>query len=207
MIEKDLVEAIIALPEKMFYNTGIATFIWLLSNKKEKKRRGKIQLIDATSLKTPLRKNLGDKNCELSADDRKKILELYLKFEENEHSRIFNQNDFAYWKISVCQPKYDEKGNILKDKKGNPQADTDLTDTEQIPFTYDGGIDTFFEKEIKPYAKDAWIDRKQTKTGYEISFTKYFYKPIELRPLEEITADIKALEAETKGLLEKILLD
>jgi type I restriction enzyme M protein len=92
-------------------------------------------------------------------------------------------------------------------KKGNPQADTKLTDTEQIPFTYDGGIDAFFEKEVKPYAKDAWIDRKQTKTGYEISFTRYFYKPIALRPLEEITADIKAIEAETKGLLEKILGD
>jgi type I restriction-modification system DNA methylase subunit len=182
-------------------------FDFMLSNKKEKKRRGKIQFIDAASLKTPFRKNLGDKNCELSISDRKKILDLYLKFEENEYSRIFNQNDFAYWKTSVCRPKYDEKGNILKDKKGNPQADADLTDTEQIPFTYDGGIEAFFEKEVKPYAKDAWIDRKQTKTGYEISFTKYFYNPIELRPLEEITADIKALEAETKGLLEKILED
>jgi type I restriction enzyme M protein len=207
MIEKDLVEAIIALPEKMFYNTGIATFIWVLSNKKEKKRRGKIQLIDVTSIKTPLRKNLGDKNCEFSIKDRKKILELYSKFEENEYSRIFNLNEFAYWKITVCQPKYDKKGNILKDKKKLPQADSELTDTEQIPFTYEGGIEAFFEKEVKPYTKDAWIDKKQTKIGYEISFTKYFYKPIELRSLEEITADIKALEAETKGLLEKIIED
>ncbi|MDR0312552.1 MAG: type I restriction-modification system subunit M [Treponema sp.] len=207
MIEKDLVEAVIALPEKMFYNTGIATFIWILSNKKEKKRKGKIQLIDATSIKTPLRKNLGDKNCELSAKDRKKILDLYLKFEENEYSRIFNLNEFAYWKITVCQPMYDETGKILKDKKDNPQADSELTDTEQIPFTYEGGIETFFEKEVKPYTKNAWIDERQTKIGYEISFTKYFYKPIELRPLEEITADIKALETETKGLLEKIIGD
>jgi len=207
MIEKDLVEAIIALPEKMFYNTGIATFIWVLSNKKERKRKGKIQLIDATSIKTPLRKNLGDKNCEFSNNDRKKILELYLKFEENEYSRIFNLNEFAYWKITVCQPKYDKKGNILKDKKKQPLADSELTDTEQIPFTYEGGIEAFFEKEVKPYTKDAWVDQKQTKIGYEISFTKYFYKPIELRSLEEITADIKALEAETKGLLEKIIED
>jgi type I restriction enzyme M protein len=189
MIEKDLVEAIIALPENMFYNTGIATFIWILSNKKEKKRQGKLQLIDATLIKTPLRKNLGDKNCELSVKDRKKILDLYLKFEENEYSRIFNQDEFAYWKITVCQPN----------GKGK------LTDTEQIPFTCDGGIEAFFEKEVKPYTKDAWIDEKQTKIGYEISFAKYFYKPIELRPLKEITADIKALEAETKGLLGKIL--
>ncbi|GBU27308.1 hypothetical protein R84B8_00838 [Treponema sp. R8-4-B8] len=207
MIEKDLVETIIALPEKMFYNTGIATFIWVLSNKKEKKRMGKIQLIDATSIKTPLRKNLGDKNCEFSSNDRKKILDLYLEFEENEYSRIFNLNEFAYWKITVCQPMYDKKGKILKDKKGQPQADSELTDTEQIPFTYEGGIEAFFEKEVKPYTKDAWIDQKQTKIGYEISFTKYFYKPIELRSLEEITADIKALETETKGLLEKIIED
>jgi type I restriction enzyme M protein len=162
MIEKDLVEAIIALPEKMFYNTGIATFIWVLSNKKEKKRRGKIQLIDTTSIKTPLRKNLGDKNCEFSSKDRKKILDLYLKFEENEYSRIFNLNEFAYWKITVCQPKYDKKGKILKDKKGQPQADSELTDTEQIPFTYEGSIEAFFDKEVKPYTKDTWIDQKQT---------------------------------------------
>jgi type I restriction enzyme M protein len=114
-------------------------------------------------------------------------------------------NEFAYWKITVCQPLYDKKGKIIKDKKGNPQADSDLTDTEQIPFTYEGGIEAFFEKEVKPYTKDPWIDEKQTKIGYEISFTKYFYKPIELRPLEEITADIRALEAETKGLLEMII--
>jgi type I restriction enzyme M protein len=150
---------------------------------------------------------LGDKNCELSVKDRKKILDLFLKFEENEHSRIFNLNEFAYWKITVCQPKYDEKGKILKDKKGLPVADSELTETEQVPFTYEGGIEAFFGKEVKPYTKKAWIDHKQTKIGYEISFTKYFYKPIELRPLEEITADIKALEMETKGLLELIIGD
>jgi type I restriction enzyme M protein len=205
LIENDLVEAIIALPEKMFYNTGIATFIWVLSSKKEKKRKGKIQLIDATSIKTPLRKNLGDKNCELSTANRKQILKLYLKFEENEYSRIFNSNEFGYRKITVCQPKYTGKGKIATDKKGNPQADSDLTDTEQIPFTYEGGIQAFFDKEVKPYTKDAWIDEKQTKIGYEISFTKYFYKPIELRPLEDIIADIKAIEAETKGLLAQIV--
>jgi type I restriction enzyme M protein len=205
LIEKDLVEAIIALPEKMFYNTGIATFIWVLSNKKEKKRRGKIQLIDATSLKTPLRKNLGEKNCELSPDIRKQILRLYKDFNDNERTRVFDTNEFAYWKITVCQPKRTPKGKIATDKKGNPVPDTDLTDTEQIPFTYEGGIQAFFDKEVAPYSKDAWIDEKQTKIGYEISFTKYFYKPIELRPLEEITADIKKLEAQTKGLLEKIV--
>jgi type I restriction enzyme M protein len=205
LIEKDLVEAIVALPEKMFYNTGIATFIWLLSNKKEKKRKDTIQLIDATSLKTPLRKNLGEKNCELSTDIRKQILKLYKDFRDNEYSRVFDTNEFGYWKITVCQPKRTPAGKVATDKKGNPVVDSDLTDTEQVPFTYKGGIQAFFDKEVAPYAKDAWIDDKQTKIGYEISFTKYFYKPIELRPLEEITADIKKLEAQTKGLLEKIV--
>jgi type I restriction enzyme M protein len=207
LIEKDLVEAIIALPEKMFYNTGIATFIWVLSNKKEKKRKGKIQLIDATSLKTPLRKNLGEKNCELSADIRKQILDLYMQFNDNEKARVFDANEFAYWKITVCQPKRTPDGKIETDKKGNPIADTDLTDTEQVPFTYEGGIQAFFDNEVLPYTEGAWIDDKQTKIGYKISFTKYFYKPIALRPLEEIVGDIKALEKETAGLLAAIVED
>jgi type I restriction enzyme M protein len=148
---------------------------------------------------------MGEKNCELSKDIRKQILNLYNNFEDNEHSRVFDAKEFGYWKITVCRPKRDENEEIINDKKGKPRPDTDLSDTEQVPFTYEGGVSAFFEKEVKPYAKDAWIDEKQTKIGYEISFTKYFYKPIELRPLNEIIADIKALEAETKGLLDKIV--
>lgn len=205
MIENDLVVAIIALPDNMFYNTGIGTFIWILSNNKAEHRKGKIQLIDATSLKSPLRKNLGKKNCELTPEIRQQILELYMAFEENEYSKIFDNNEFGYWKVTVLRPAYNEDGTIQKDKKGKPVVNKELTDTEQIPFIYEGGIEAFFEKEVKPFAPDAWIDEKQTKIGYEISFTKYFYKPIQLRTLEEITADIRALEEETDGLLAEII--
>ncbi|WP_425314292.1 type I restriction-modification system subunit M [Ruminiclostridium herbifermentans] len=205
MIENDLVEAIIALPENMFYNTGIGTFIWILSNNKAEHRKGKIQLIDATSLKSPLRKNLGKKNCEFTSEIRRQILDLYMAFEENEYSKIFDNNEFGYWKVTVLRPAYNEDGTIQKDKKGKPVVNKELTDTEQIPFTYEGGIEAFFEKEVKPFAPDAWIDEKKTKIGYEISFTKYFYKPIQLRTLEEITADIRSLEEETDGLLAEII--
>lgn len=205
MIENDLVEAIIALPDNMFYNTGIGTFIWILSNNKAEHRKGKIQLIDATSLKSPLRKNLGKKNCELTPEIRQQILELYMAFEENEYSKIFDNNEFGYWKVTVLRPAYNEDGTIQKDKKGKPVVNKELTDTEQIPFIYEGGIEAFFEKEVKPFAPDAWIDEKQTKIGYEISFTKYFYKPIQLRTLEEITVDIRSLEEETDGLLAEII--
>lgn len=205
MIENDLVEAIIALPDNMFYNTGIGTFIWILSNNKAEHRKGKIQLIDATLLKSPLRKNLGKKNCEFTSEIRRQILDLYIAFEENEYSKIFDNKEFGYWKVTVLRPAYNEDGTIQKDKKGKPVVNKELTDTEQIPFIYEGGIEAFFEKEVKPFAPDAWIDEKQTKIGYEISFTKYFYKPIQLRTLEEITADIRSLEEETGGLLAEII--
>jgi type I restriction enzyme M protein len=205
LIERDLVEAVIALPENMFYNTGIGTFIWVLSNRKEAKRRGKIQLIDATALKSPLRKNLGKKNCEFTLELRRQIVEMFLAFEENEYSKIFDNNEFGYWKVTVLQPELDGNGKPVKDKKGKIIPNKDLTDIEQIPFSYEGGIDTFIEKEVRPFAPNAWVDAKQTKIGYELSFTKYFYKPVELRPLDEILADIRALEKETEGLLDEIV--
>ncbi|WP_370821173.1 type I restriction-modification system subunit M [Phascolarctobacterium faecium] len=205
IIENDLLECIIALPEKMFYNTGIGTFIWILSNKKEARRKGKVQLVDATSLKAPLRKNLGEKNCELTPELRQQILELYMNFEENEYSKIFANHEFGYWKITVLQPELDADGKPVCDKKGNPKADKEKTDTEQIPFTYEGGISAFMEKEVFPFAPDAWIDDKKTQIGYELSFTKYFYKPIQLREVADIVADIKALEEETGGLLNEII--
>ncbi len=205
IIENDYLEAIIALPEKTFYNTGIGTFIWIVTNRKPAHRQGKVQLIDATGIKTPLRKNLGEKNCEITEDQRKQIANLYLNFEENEYSKIFDNSEFGYWKITVCRPQQDEKGNVVTDKKGNIKADSNLTDTEQIPFSYEGGIKAFFEKEVLPFAPDAWIDEKKTQVGYELSFTKYFYKPVKLRSLDEIVADIKKLEAETDGLLNEII--
>ena len=205
MIENDLVEAIIALPEKMFYNTGIGTFIWVLSNRKEERRKGKIQLIDATAIKTPLRKNMGEKNCELSPAQRQEIVRIFMAFEESEISRIFPNSEFGYWKVSVLQPLTDEQGNPVLDKKGRIQPDKAKADTEIIPFRYEGGIEAFMDAEVRPYAPGAYIDPKATKIGYELSFTKYFYKPVQLRSMEDIVADLKALEKETDGMLAEIL--
>lgn len=205
MIENDLVEAIIALPEKMFYNTGIGTFIWVLSNRKEERRKGKIQLIDATAIKTPLRKNMGEKNCELSPAQRQEIVRIFMAFEESEVSRIFPNSEFGYWKVSVQQPLLDEQGNPVRDKKGRIQPDKAKADTEIIPFRYEGGIEAFMDAEVRPYAPGAFVDPKATKIGYELSFTKYFYKPMQLRPMEDIVADLKSLEKETDGMLAEIL--
>lgn len=207
MIERDLVEAIIALPNNMFYNTGIGTFIWVLSNRKSPQRRGKIQLIDATNLKSPLRKNLGQKNCELTDALRKQIMQLFLDFEENEYSKIFDNSAFGYWKVTVLRPQLGEDGKPLIEtkgkRKGQPVAGE--SDTEQIPLDYPGGIDAFIKTEVLPYAPDAWVDESKTQIGYEISFTKHFYKPVQLRELSEIISDIRALEAETDGLLAEVL--
>jgi len=227
MIERDLVETIIALPNNMFYNTGIGTFIWLLSNRKENRRKGKIQLIDATALKSPLRKNLGQKNCELTPELREQIVKLYFDFEDNEYSKIFDNSAFGYWKVTVLRPQYENSnvganlcvrpdlrvcpnegehiGSPVRDKKGKLVPDKDLTDTEQIPLDYPGGINAFIKAEVLPYAPDAWVDESKTQIGYEISFTRHFYKPVQLRELSEIITDIRALETETEGLLEEII--
>lgn len=205
IIENDMLEAIIAMPEKMFYNTGIGTFLWIVTNRKEERRRGYVQLIDATSLKEPLRKNLGEKNCRFTKDIRKQILEIYMGFEENEYCKIFPNNEFGYWEVTVERPLRDENGEVVNDRKGKPKMDNALKDTEQIPMTYEGGITAFIEKEVLPYTPDAVIDDSKTKVGYELSFTKYFYKPVQLRSIEEIKADILAIEKETDGLLKEIL--
>jgi type I restriction enzyme M protein len=202
LIENDLVEAIIALPENIFYNTGIGTFIWVLSNKKAENRKGKIQLIDATALKEPLRKNLGKKNCEMTAGRRGEVVRLFLDFKESEQSKIFDNSDFGYWKITTMRPEHDEKGQPVKDKKGKTIY---LADMEQIPLNYPGGIAAFMKKEVLPYTPDAKVDEKKTQIGYEISFTKHFYKPVALRSVAEIAADIRALEREMDGLLDKVL--
>jgi type I restriction enzyme M protein len=309
IIENDWLEAIIALPLNMFYNTGIATYIWVLTNRKPEHRRGKVQLIDATAWFRPLRKNLGKKNCELAEDDRRRITEAFLNFAETEQSRIFPNEAFGYWKITVerplrlkvdlseasrkrfrkaCEEAKDEplanildrlaeelgpgrhqdfnrfmaaferqaeisdeglsakrkkliQGNLTEtDKDAEPvvkkvhksgkieadpmrgryavtlegkprvveyESDSELRDTEQVPFLEDGGIETFFRREVLPYVPDAWVDEEATKIGYEISFTRYFYKPQPLRTLEQIRADIEALEKESEGLLGQILVE
>lgn len=205
IMEQDLLEAIVAVPEKMFYNTGIGTYIWILTNKKEARRKGKVQLIDATSFKAPLRKNLGEKNCEITKTIRDRILELYMAFDaaDSEYSKIFDNSEFGYWEVPVYTPQYDENGKPILDKKGNPVKPN--SDKEIVPFSYEGGITAFIENEVKPYSPDAFIKAGTEKVGYELSFTKYFYKPVQLRTLAEISADIRAIEKETDGLLDEII--
>lgn len=313
MIEEDLIEAIIQLPENMFYNTGITTHIWVLSNRKEERRRGKIQLIDASKIKTPLRKNLGSKNCEFSEEDRKVILDLFQKFEENEVSKIFKNEDFGYYKVIVERPlrqavlcnnenilqlekelekigfytgeitkeklaesfikntagaikelekkenilsylkvlkeleneeayldylKFekefdkklkkigikgttfkklsstglleniivkDEKAAIQYDKEGNIIVDVELRDTENIPLTYPGGIDAFIQEEVLPYHPDAFVDESKIQIGYEINFTKHFYKSKQLESVESIVERIRELEKLSEGMMKEIL--
>lgn len=313
MIEEDLIEAIIQLPENIFYNTPITTHIWILSNRKEEKRKGKIQLIDASSIKTSLRKNLGKKNCELSEENRQFILDEYLNFQENEYSKIFNNEDFGYYKVTVERPlrqailcnqtnlqqleatliavgalegnldkaklsnsglkdtkgalselkktenikaylavlqsfgqeelyldfstfvkKFnkalkaynikgasltkaistgmldniiviDENAELQTDSKGHVIIDTNLTDTENIPMTYKGGIDAFIAQEVLPYHPDAFVNTEKTQIGYEINFTKYFYKPKQLESVETIVARIKELEKQSDGMMASVL--
>lgn len=263
LIENDLVEAIIAVPENMFYNTGIGTFIWILSNKKEERRKGKIQLIDATAMKSPLRRNMGKKNCEFTPEIRKEIARLFLEMEESEVSRIFDNDEFAYWTITVERPlrlrvypdrtipsdlfkKADELTTVKKaiasvsagtptddwttfakatglkvttlkkirpfiterDETAKPidgEPDVDLRDTENVPFLYDGGIEAYLKNEVLPFAPDAFIDSEKTQIGYEISFTKYFYKPVQLRSISEIIGDLDKVGEEVDGMMSEIV--
>ena len=203
IIENDMLEAVIAMPEKDFYNTGIGTYIWIVTNRKEKRRKGKVQLIDATEIKTPLRKNLGEKNCETNETDRAKILKLLMDFKETEQSKIFDNSEFGYWSVPLMKPVLDEKGNAVKDKKGNVKYKAARNETEQVPMNYPGGIEAFYENEVKPYTPDVIFG--EPTVGYELSFTKYFYKPVELRSLKDIKNDIMKLEKQTEGALAEIL--
>ena len=252
LIENDLVEAIIALPENMFYNTGIGTFIWILSNRKEERRKGKIQLIDATAMKSPLRKNMGKKNCEFTPEIRSEIVRIFMEMEQSEVSMIFDSKEFGYWSVTVERPlrlrvypereipaslfkKADEvvavqsavaeaaktaplgdwaafakatklKAATLKkirpfitekDPTAQPiegEPDVDLRDTENIPFTYEGGIDAFVQNEVLPYAPDAYVDEKKTQIGYEIRFTRYFKPQSEIVDLSALIEKIYTLQ-------------
>ena len=202
IIENDLLEAIVAMPEKDFYNTGISTYIWIVTNRKEERRRGFVQLIDASKICTPLRKNLGEKNCETSEEDRQRIVQLLLDFKETPESKIFRNEEFGYWQVPVLRPKRDADGNIIL-KKGKPTMVCNKKESEQIPLLYPGGIKAFYEKEVKPYDEEAEFG--DPIIGYELSFTKYFYKPVQLRTLDAIMEDIRAIESDTDGLLDEIM--
>ncbi|MCZ0936868.1 MAG: class I SAM-dependent DNA methyltransferase [Gemmatimonadetes bacterium] len=306
IIESDWLEAIVALPLNMFYNTGIATYVWVLTNRKPDHRKGKVQLIDATKWFRPLRKNLGKKNCELGPEDIERICQTFLDLEETEESKIFDNEAFGYWKVTVERPlrlavdlseqrrdKFfdacleageEQLGNVIesltprlghgphldfnhfleavkeemplhrvkmtakrkrllqtlltdRDETAAPvirrthrrgtvadpirglyqagdgseprvveyEPDSELRDTEQIPLQEEGGIEGFLRHEVLPYVEDAWYVPKSVKIGYEISFSRYFYRPEPMRTLEEIRADMLAVERETAGLLQEIV--
>lgn len=202
ILENDLLEAIIALPNDIFYNTGIATYIWVLSNKKAgTKREGKVQLINANGLFEKRRKALGNKKNDIPENAIKEITRVYGEFRENEISKIYDNADFGYTKITVERPLLDEDGNPIL-KKNKPQADSSLRDTENVPLKED--IDEYFMREVLPFVPDAWIDTKKSKIGYEIPFTRYFYKYEIPKPSEEIMAEIMGLETELSGSLEEV---
>ena len=202
ILENDLLEAIIALPNDIFYNTGIATYIWVLSNKKAGTvREGKVQLINANEMYVKRRKALGNKRNDISEEDIAEITKIYGDFKESEISQIYDNEDFGYTKITVERPLRDEEGNLVL-KKGKKQPDTSLRDTENVPLKED--IKEYFEREVLPFAPDAWIDEKKSKVGYEIPFTRYFYKYEAPRPSAEIMAEIMDLETELSGSLEEV---
>jgi type I restriction enzyme M protein len=302
IIENDLLEGIVALPTDMFYNTGIATYVWVISNKKNDDimvgpvRTGKIQLVNAVDFYEKMRKSLGSKRNEISPDQIKEISRIYGEFKEDEHCKIFDNEDLGYYKIVIERPlrlnfqvneeriervkaerafenlaksrkkgeaglkeieegkklqeaivtmlqgmdstlfknrddfikvlkkaakkhditlsaqilkallnglsERDENADICTDKKGNPEPDTELRDTEIVPLKED--IHEYFEREVKPHVPDAWIDESKTKVGYEIPFTRHFYKYKPLRPAEEILTEIKGLEKDILAKLRKV---
>jgi type I restriction enzyme M protein len=174
-----------------------------LTNRKQPERRGKVQLINATEFFQKMRKSLGSKRKELGPDDIKCIVTLYTDFSENEYSKIFDNEDFGYSTIVVERPQRDEQGQIIKDKKGKPLADTSLRDTENVPLKDD--IDAYFRREVLPHVPDAWIDKSKTKIGYEIPFNRYFYQYAPPRDLEEIDTELQALGREIMDLLAEVV--
>ncbi len=202
VIENDLLDCIIQLPNDMFYNTGIATYIWILSNKKPGHRVGKVQLINASEFYNKMRKNLGSKRNELSKEHIDNITKIYGDFVENEYSKIFENEYFGYRKVTVLQPELNEDGTPRKNKKGEYIPNKELTDTENIPLQET--IEDYMNREVIPFAKYAYIDESKTKIGYEISFTKYFYKYQEPRKTEDIMNEILELDRKLDGVLREL---
>ena len=201
LLEHDLIEAIIALPNDIFYNTGIATYIWVLSNRKTPERRGKVQLINANGIYTKMRKSLGSKRVEISEEQIEEISRIYGDFRETEHCKIFPNEAFGYQKITVERPLLGEDGQPIR-KRGKLQPDPARRDTENVPLTE--SIDAYMQREVLPFAPDAWVDEKKTKIGYEIPFTRYFYHYEPPQPSAEISKDIRAIAKELDGSLEEI---
>ena len=197
VIENDWLECVVSLPDRMFFNTGITTYIWIVTNKKSPERKGKVQLIDGSSFWTSMKKNLGDKGKYITEEQKDQLFNIYQKFEENEFCKIYPNSFFGYTKVVVEQPLI-ENGELKKDRQGNPKPDTSKRDSERVPLSE--SIEDYYEREVKPHLLDSWMDRSKDKIGYEINFTKYFYKFTPLRSLEEISKDLKSLDDEIQQL-------
>lgn len=197
IIENDWLECIVALPDRMFFNTGITTYIWIVTNKKSPERKGNVQLIDGSSFWTSMKKNLGDKGKYITEEQKDQLFNIYQKFEESEFCKIYPNSFFGYTKVVVEQPLI-ENGELKKDRQGNPKPDTSKRDSERVSLFE--SIEDYYEREVKPHLPDSWMDRSKDKIGYEINFTKYFYKFIPLRSLEEISKDLKSLDNEIQQL-------
>lgn len=210
IIGNDWLEAIIQLPTDLFYNTGISTYIWVINKEKDTLRKGKVQLIDASNCYVNRRKNIGNKRKDLDEKARNMILKAYFDFTNKEYvdnsmsveSKIFDNGDFGYRRITVESPLYDENGKLVKDSKGNIKPDSNKRDYENVPVKED--INEYFNNEVLPYNKEAWIDEKKTQLGYEIPFTRFFYKYVTPEDSEEIENRIRINEREIMNSLEKL---
>tara|TARA_B100001248_G_scaffold65153_1_gene45545 strand:+ start:1465 stop:3168 length:1704 start_codon:yes stop_codon:yes gene_type:complete len=202
IIENDWLESVVSLPDQLFFNTGISTYIWIVTNKKNHRRKGKVQLIDGSSFYKSMKKSLGSKRKFIDDSQREQLLQTYQNFEENEHSKIFDNEFFGYTKITIEQPKV-EDGEVVRDKKGNPKPDSKLRDYERVPLSED--IEEYFNREVEPHLPNSWIDFNKSKVGYEINFTKYFYKYKPLRSSKDITHDLLELDKESENLLNQIM--
>lgn len=200
IIENDWLEAIVALPTDLFYNVGIQTYLWFLTNNKPKERKGKVQLIDASGIFHQAKKSLGNKRKDITEADVDQILKLYLDFEENDHCRIFPNKFFGSYQLTVCQPKRDANGIVIE-KKGKKEVE--MKDTETIALGTDWK--EHFAKEVLPHIDpESWVDIAQTRVSYEINFSRYFYKHEALRSSEEIASDIRTIEKNVQSLLTQL---
>jgi type I restriction enzyme M protein len=202
IIENDWLECIVSLPDQLFFNTGISTYIWIVTNKKKPARKGKVQLIDGSKLHRSMKKSLGSKRKWIDEDQAKELIDAYLGFQESEISKIYDNTFFGFTKVTIEQP-LKENGEVVTNRQGEPKVDTSKRDYERVPLAED--IQAYYDREVKPHLPDSWIDWDKNKVGYEINFTKYFYKYKPLRSLEEITKDLLKLEEESRDLLSKII--
>jgi type I restriction enzyme M protein len=202
IIENDWLECVVGLPDQMFFNTGISTYIWIVNNKKSDKRKGKVQLIDGSSFYKPMKKSLGSKRKYIDDTQIKDLTTIYTDFKQSQFCKIFPNHFFGYTKVTIEQPLV-EDGKVVKDKKGNPKSDSKLRDYERIPLGVD--VDEYFEREVNPHLPNSWMDREKDSVGYEINFTKYFYQYKPLRSSLEITKDLLELERESESLMNQIV--